>query len=113
MPRGQTSEIGEERKQQNGYWTIRTSTGWRFKHHVIAEQVILKRPLATNESVRFRDGDKDNLHPDNLLVHVKGDHNLKKRLAIVQERIRELRAEEADILTKLAAPEIPTQRVAS
>lgn len=69
---------------------------------MIAETIILKRALLPNETVRFRDGNKDNLHPDNLVVATKGDGNLRKRLAIVQDRIRELRAEESEILEKLA-----------
>lgn len=103
MPRGQASEIGTERQQPNGYWVIRTETGWRFKHHVVAEQTVLKRPLQPNESVRFRDGDQNNIHPDNLLVVTKGDTNLRKRLAVVQERIRELRVEEQEIIKKLSS----------
>ncbi len=98
MPRGQTSEVGEERVQQNGYVTVRTETGWRFKHHVLAEELILRRPLQANEMVKFRDGDKTNLHPDNLLVALRGSSNARKRLAVVQERIRELKAEEVQLL---------------
>lgn len=102
MPRGQVSEIGEERQQANGYWTVRTEAGWRFKHHVIAETVILRRALSPNETVRFRDNNRENLHPDNLIIATKGDSALRRRLAVVQERIRELRAEEAEILAKLS-----------
>jgi len=94
--------VGERKRQQNGYWTIRTETGWRFEHHVIAEAIILRRALLPNEMVKFRDGNKDNLLPDNLLVHTKGHQNARKRLAVVEERLRELNAERVELLRQLA-----------
>ena len=97
MPRGHASEVGERRKQQNGYWTVRTEDGWRFEHHVIMERVI-KRPLVANEMVKFRDADKDNLHPDNLILALKGTSSARRRLAVVEQRIKELNAERDQLL---------------
>jgi hypothetical protein len=99
VPRGQVSEIGSITTSQNGYQYIRTETGWRLRHHVIAEEHILRRPLEPYEIVRFRDGNKKNIHPDNLLVARKGTSRVRARLAKVISEIQQLEAER-DLLMK-------------
>lgn len=67
MPRGETSELGSEKVSQNGYTYVKTPTGWRLKHHIIAEETI-GRPLRGDERVLFDDHKKDNFDPNNLTV---------------------------------------------
>lgn len=68
MPRGQKSQVGEERVAPNGYRYIRMRHGWELKHRVIVENR-LGRPLGDDERIRFADNDRTNLHPDNLIVY--------------------------------------------
>lgn len=63
------------------------SKDWRLKSRVVMEKK-LGRPLARSEVVRFKDGDKRNLHPDNLSVVERRQmmakasvHNLPKDIA--------------------------------
>jgi len=70
MSKGKRADIGDETVNQNGYTCVKTSTGWRFKHHLVAE-VALGRPLEENERVIFVDGDRTNLNCSNLKVVIK------------------------------------------
>lgn len=68
MPKGQRAEVGTRRKTQNGYWTTKTEVGiWKYDHQLIAEEK-LGRSLDPDEHVYFKDKDKDNLDPDNIVV---------------------------------------------
>lgn len=99
MPRGVKSEVGATNVAANGYHYTRTEDGWKLTHHILAEQ-ILQRPLRSDESVRFRDGDKQHLSLENILITPK-KQSLRGRLAVVQSKIRELQAEEAEILQRM------------
>lgn len=70
MGKGQRADIGAETVNQNGYTCVKTSTGWRFKHHILAEQK-LGRPLESDERVLFEDGDRKNLSLENIKVVIK------------------------------------------
>lgn len=98
MSKGKKSEIGDENVAANGYHYVKTSTGWRLKHHLVAEQV-LKRPLEDNERVSFRDSDRDNFAPDNIVVTLKGStksNGLSKRLTTIEEKMQEYVEDHAD-----------------
>jgi len=87
--KGKRAEIGDETINQNRYTCVKTSTGWRFKHHVLAEEK-LGRPLEPNERVIFKDTDRTNLDPENLVVVVKQmrvNQTYDKRLDVLRDRI--------------------------
>jgi hypothetical protein len=91
MGRGKTAEVGDTRVSKNGYHYTKTGTGWRLTHHLVAEEK-LGRPLNENEIVQFI-GSKTNLRPDNVRVIQKRTSSLRKRKAILEERIEEMQAE--------------------
>lgn len=108
MSKGKRASIGDETVNANGYCTVKTSTGWRFKHHIVAEEK-LGRPLADNERVLFRDGDRSNLDPKNLevvLKQVRVSQTYDKRLSSLRERITLFVEEAPD--TKLALSDLET-----
>lgn len=92
MARGQTSAIGDQTVSKNGYHYTRTETGWRLTHHLIAEKN-LGRGLRENERVSFRNGNRRDLHPDNILVTEKGKASVRARMARLTAKIEELQAE--------------------
>jgi hypothetical protein len=90
--RGEVSAIGDKRITQNRYHQTRTEEGWRYDHHLIAEQA-LGRPLLKDERVKFIDGDKNNLKPSNLLVTPKKKGSKNARRAMLEAKIAELQLE--------------------
>jgi hypothetical protein len=89
MGKGKKAEIGAETVNQNGYTCVKTSTGWRFKHHLIAER-LLNRPLTISERVIFADGDRKNLSDDNIKVVAKQlrvSQTYDKRLDSIRDRV--------------------------
>jgi hypothetical protein len=73
-PRGYRSELGEEKTSANGYVYVKTETGWRLKHHLIAEKK-LGRPLQPDERVYFVDNDRANFKVKNIEVKTVTRHN--------------------------------------
>jgi hypothetical protein len=101
MPRGGRIEpypLGAERLV-NGYVVVKTRAGWRYKHHMIAEQK-LERTLLDNERVVFVDRDRTNLDPENIDIkwkrptqRYKKRRQLRRKLVQAEEKVRELRAQ--------------------
>jgi len=99
--------IGAKRISQNGYSYTKVkmegANQWRLTHHVRMEEK-LGRPIDTSvERVVFIDGDRSNLRFDNLKIVPKGQGPLTKRRADLEDRIRELQAQLADVNAKLEA----------
>ena len=90
--RGRKSEIGQTRTAPNGYHYTRTARGWKLTHRLVAERS-LGRALSQNERVRFRDGDRTNLHDENLEVYKVGSSSIAKRRAHLENKIEELQAQ--------------------
>jgi len=88
-------------REWNGYSTIKQNGGWRYTHHVIAEEQILHRKLASNELVCFRDNDRTNLDPSNLEIKIKRPNRLMKKRALIRQRIREAQAKIEDLEAQL------------
>lgn len=104
---GTIAPIGAQRIAQNGYRYTKVkdegANQWRLTHHVRIEQK-LGRPIdSTVERVIFIDGNRANLHYDNLKVVSKGAGPLTRRRAVLEDRIRELKAQLADVNQKLEA----------
>jgi len=90
--RGQTASVGATRVAANGYHYTKTKTGWRLTHHIIAEKKF-NRHIDRDVTVRFKDNDRTNLDEDNIDIRPKADSTKGKRRQILQQRIRELKAE--------------------
>lgn len=98
MPRGRTSKVGDENVNALGYRQIKTADrGWIGKHIVILEKQ-LGRKLRAGERAIFVDGDKTNLHPDNIvLAGTKTQRSIQARIAKLRAEIEDRQA----IITEL------------
>jgi hypothetical protein len=104
MARGQKATVGSTRISPNGYHYTRTEDrGWRLTHHIVAEEELLHRPLATDEMVRFK-GARTDLSAHNLVVVPKKTGSLRRRKAVIEARIDELQAELDEINKELDIP---------
>lgn len=71
MSKGKQAAVGAENVSANGYTYVKTaSTGWRLKHHLVAEAKI-GRPITKEDRVSFADNDRTNFDPENILVAPK------------------------------------------
>lgn len=87
--KGSRAQLGDENVAVNGYRYVKTSTGWRLKHHLVAEK-ILDRALLPTERAYFKDKDRTNFTPSNIGVALKnasGNSGLTKRLTTIEERM--------------------------
>lgn len=85
--------VGTKKQNPNGYWRIKTEDGsWRFLHHVNIEKE-LGRPLGAGERVTFKDGDRGNCDPNNLVVRLVGNTSPGKRRAHLEAKLQEIVAE--------------------
>jgi len=83
----------------NGYNNTRTEDGWRPTHHLVAEAKY-GRGLTAADRVKFVDGDKTNLQPENIIVVPRTTKSASVRLAKlyalraeIDAEIRELESE--------------------
>ena len=84
--------MGDTRTSRNGYQYTRTETRWELSHRLVAERK-LGHTIGADERVRFIDGDRTNLSPDNLEVHkVKAKTN-DKRIAELEAKVEDIEAE--------------------
>jgi len=104
MARGTPAQVGDERWSKNGYLYRRLPNRWELVSRIIAEEK-LGRSLSANEYVSYKDGDKTNLDPDNILIHVRGRSSLRRRLATVEDQIRELTAVADELRKRLEIQE--------
>lgn len=91
MPRGQAAKDGDTFTNVNGYHHTRVEGKWRPTAHLIAEKK-LGRPIDHgNEIVRFIDGDRSNLDPDNIEIRPRPNKKSKEaRIAQLEFTISEL-----------------------
>jgi len=102
MPRGASKKIGDRFENKNGYTYEKTEQGWRPVHQLIAEQ-LLGRPLKPDERAVFKDGNRKNLDPTNIRVDIKySRQSLKAKLVRIEEEIRELEAQAAELRQQIA-----------
>ncbi len=94
--RGEAALVGARRVSANGYHYIKTETGWRLTHHLVAEKK-LGRPLHTDERVIFKNLNRDDLSPENIDVRKKYKQNPNVRKAQLRARIADLQAELAEL----------------
>ena len=101
VARGVTASIGSTRVSQNGYHYTKTDDAWRLTHHIIAEEK-LGRLLRPGERVYFKDGDKENLHVDNIVIAGGEKENLERRIRHIDDQIKGLLAKKVDLEAQLA-----------
>jgi len=104
MPRGQASPVGTERVAPNGYQYVKTPEGWELTSRVIAERN-LGRTLRAHEYVTFKDGNRTNLDPSNIIVQFRGRTSLKRKLAQVEAQIESLEATKMELERRLRIQE--------
>jgi len=104
MARGSAAVIGAERVSANGYRYRKTEDGWETVHRLLAEER-LGRKLGNNEFATFKDGDKTNLDPDNIIVRLRGRTSLRRRLALVESRLAEFAAERDHLTERIRIQE--------
>lgn len=98
--RGQKAKVGDKRVSANGYLYTRTSTGWELTHRLVVENR-LGRKLTAQERVKFKDNDRSNIDPQNLVVTTVVP-NIQSRKAYLEDKIRELQAELLDLNKEMA-----------
>lgn len=85
--------IGTERLTPQGYIRVRVAynlseTGWILKHHLVAYNKRGKLHDPKTERVVFKDGDRVNFNPENIVVVEKSPKAQRTK----EERIEDLRA---------------------
>lgn len=103
MPRGKTAAVGDTRVAQNGYHYTKTEDrGWVLTHWLTAEKK-LGRLLRDDEMVQFVDPKfkKDPYNIAGVKVIKKRTSSLRRRKALIEERIRELQSELKNINAQL------------
>jgi hypothetical protein len=92
MTRGVASKVGDETVNANGYTQVKTEEGWIGKHTLILQSKI-GRKLKPGESARFKDGNKANLDPDNIiLVEHRSARSIKAKIAKLEAEIADRQA---------------------
>jgi len=98
------SEVGATRVAANGYhYTKEAERGWVLTHWLTAEKKLGRLIDPKQDVVQFVDPKfkKDPYNPDGVRVIKKRSTNRRRRLAVIEDRIRELEAERAQILREL------------
>ena len=60
-------------RHSKGYWYRWTPEGYKLDHRLVAEEK-LGRPLRVEEDAHHKDGDRGNNEPENIMVHLHGEH---------------------------------------
>lgn len=93
MSKGRQAKVGAVNVSANGYAYIKTSTGWRLQHHVLAEQILLRPVDTKTDRIYFKDGNRENLVPDNIGISAKSGvraSSYYRRLHTIEEKMTEL-----------------------
>ena len=92
MARGRKANIGDKRTAPNGYQYIRTVKGWELTHRLVIEEE-RGAPVGSDERVRFIDGNRTNLAPENLEVYTVKKGSVDKRIARLEVRKDDIMSE--------------------
>lgn len=101
MPRGRTAEVGTETVNKLGYLQVKVDNGkWVGKHILILEER-LGRKLQAGERAIFKDGNKENLDPDNIELVKTGPSSIMGRIARLEAEIADRQALIKDLRAQL------------
>jgi hypothetical protein len=104
MSRGEASPLGFEKVSQNGYTYVKTPENkWRLKHHLIAEKNLGRSIDTKIERVIFKDHDRKNFDPDNIVVEPKKGVTKETKRARLLSRIEELEGQLAELDEEVAS----------
>ncbi len=82
--------VGTKSKQpSSGYWMVKTKAGWRFLHREVMQEQI-GRFLRPDERVRIKNGDKDDIRPENLELEVGSQTAIANRKQALERKKRKL-----------------------
>jgi len=104
MARGSTAVVGQTRVAQNGYhYTKVEERGWVLTHWLTMEKKLGRLIDPAKEQVRFvsKAAKRDPYDVSGLVLVKKRTSSQRKRLAVIEDRIRELEAEAAYIRKEL------------
>ena len=87
--RGQKSSPGDTRIAKNKYHYTCTSDGWVLTHRLMAKE-ILGREIRADERVRFKDGNRTNLHKSNLEVFRVKTKTREVKIALLETKRDEI-----------------------
>lgn len=103
MSRGTAKAVGDQFENANGYLYEKTEAGWEPVHKLIAEKR-LGRKLKPEERAVFKDGNRRNRDPDNIVVVEKyNKQSLQAKLVRIEENIRELEAQADELRQQIAS----------
>lgn len=106
MPRGTAAKVGDSYTSANGYHYTKTEDrGFVLTHWLTAEKARGGEQIDSDkEMVQFVPGytKKDYVNPQAVRIIKKNTSSLRKRLAVVEDRIREYEAERERILKQLS-----------
>jgi len=106
MPRGKSSPLGTETTNANGYTQVKVANGKWIGKHVIIAQERLGRTLLPGERAIFKDGNKENLDPENIEVVSTGTRkSIKAKIAKLQSEIEDRQAVIESLELELASSE--------
>jgi len=92
LPKGKGVPDGSTRVSKNGYHYTKRGGRWILTHRLVLEDS-LGRTLCQNERIKFVDGDRTNLSPNNLEVYTVRDKSPATRAAELRAKIADLEAE--------------------
>jgi hypothetical protein len=105
MARGRAAQDGDTFVNKNGYHHTRVAGEWVGTHRLVAAQK-LGRPVGKDEYVSFKDGDRTNLDPGNIVIKKLGAASLRKRYAQLVARIDDAIGE-LEVVCKELGEEVP------
>lgn len=101
MARGNAAENGETNTSANGYHYTKRDDKWRLTHHLIAEEKLGRKIDTKTETVRFKDKNRQNLDPSNIIVIPKRTSSLRTKIARLEATIEEKQAELKELKAQL------------
>lgn len=102
--RGQKAEVGATRVSANGYKYTKVKRDgkeqWILTHWLIWEKTNGRRKRE-DERIVFANGNKKDFRVSNIVARERGTGSARRRIAQIEDRIRELTAERDELLDEL------------
>lgn len=82
------------RQNKNGYWYTKCNGMWVITGRLVLADK-LGRELLPTERVKYKDGNRDNNHPDNLEIN---EHKAWSSMPLLETRIKRLKARQTALV---------------